>query len=203
MLIPVVVLVLCIFASCGKGDDDESTMPDNYFIVNGKTYELKMGYLQNYGTDPEFYEGYNLDLTLVSDGFTVDLANFDFTGTGDALYFEMFSSSADMLPAGDYTFDSSELPPVGAFDYGECLLNFNASTGESTSSSEITGGKVSVSKNGSIYEITINCTTASGKTITGYFKGALTFMDFDSVLMSRTLPSTPGISKAKSRFVHL
>jgi uncharacterized protein (TIGR02145 family) len=45
----------------------------------------------------------------------------------------------------------------------------------------VTSGTVTVSKSGSIYEITINCKTSDNKAIDSYFKGSLTLYDYSII----------------------
>ncbi|WP_163716811.1 hypothetical protein [Mangrovibacterium lignilyticum] len=180
------VLFVALFSGCGKDDDEKDTSnPSNYFKVDGKYYELKVGYLQNWGMDEGFYEGYNTDLVLVSDGFSLGGESLDLSGAGDALYFEMYSSQSDQLDVGDYVYSSSEPYPTGSFDYGEYYIGYDISTDEYDDAGFFTNGTVSVSKSGSTYEITVVCTTSTGKSVTGYFKGSLTVLDLDLFGMSK------------------
>ena len=158
-----VLLAVAVFAGCGKNDNDEESDPMNYFKVDGKTYELKVGYLQNWGTDEGYYEGYNQDLVLVSDGFSFDMESYELTGIGDAVYFEMYTSQSDGLETGEYEYSSEEPYPTASFDYGEYYIGFNIETEDYESTGFFTSGTVTVSKSGSTYQISFSCTTSTGK----------------------------------------
>ncbi|MBW6499626.1 MAG: hypothetical protein K0B09_14650, partial [Bacteroidales bacterium] len=82
------------------------------------------------------------------------------------------------LPAATYTFNATSMAS-GTFDDG----SFWVEKGTYFDTGDITGGTVKVSKSGSNYEITIDCNTSTGKKITGYYKGPLTYEDH-SVLKS-------------------
>ncbi|RKD92851.1 hypothetical protein [Mangrovibacterium diazotrophicum] len=174
----IAMLATAMLAGCGDDDEGDSN-PANYFKVDGKTYELKVGYLQNWGTDEGYYEGYNLDLVLVSDGFSFDMESYELTGIGDAVYFEMFTTESTGLDAGEYEYSSTEPYPTGSFDYGEYYVGFDIETEDYESYGYFTAGTVTVSKSGSTYQISFSCTTSTGKKVTGYFKGILTSLDYD------------------------
>ena len=75
-------------------------------------------------------------------------------------------------------FFSSTAPyPTGTFDDGGYVIDYDTETGNSGDEDDIVSGKVSVSKDGSEYNITINCTSKNGKKITGFYKGTLRFFD--------------------------
>lgn len=179
-LLTSLLLGTMLFAGCG-GDDDSDSESGNYFKINGKTYELKVGYLQNWGMDADYYDGYNVDLLLVSDGITFDAENEEFSGTGDGIYFEMYSSMSNQLPAGSYTYSSTEPNSTSTFDYGEYYVDFNTSTYDYTSYGFFNSGTITVSKSGSTYEISFTCTSSEGQSCTGYFKGQLTVLNFELV----------------------
>ena len=175
---PFIILLLVSFfvASCKK---DEKTVK-SYFNYNGTDFVLSKGFLESYGKSGT--EGYNIDLTLLSSSFTIHDKSGEVdsvSGTGDALYFEIFTSHADKLDVKDYTYDATESGADGTFDQGEIGMGFNMET-LTGSALNITGGKVSVTSVGSEYEITFNCTATNGKTITGYYKGPLKYYNYDN-----------------------
>ena len=108
-------------------------------------------------------------MTLTSS--TVTYSNGSFSGTGDLIYLDLNTSSATGLVAGTYNFSSNR--DVLTFVDGNVARNFDLATqtGENIS---ITGGTVKVDVDGTVYTFTLNLTTSSGKTVTGYYKGALT-----------------------------
>lgn len=171
------VLLLSLFVSGCKKDEEETVK--NYFNYNGTEFILSQGFLENYGKY-EAGEGNNIDLTLLSSAFTIHEKNGEVdsvSGTGNALYFEIFTSLTDKLDIRDYVFDGTESFAAGTFDFGMVGMDFNLAT-ETGTAFEITGGKVSVTANGPEYEITINCTASNGKTITGYYKGPLKYYNY-------------------------
>jgi hypothetical protein len=174
----VAILLLSIFIAGCKKDEEETVK--NYFNYNGTEFSLSQGFLENYGkygTD----EGFNIDLSLLSSGFTINESNGEVesvTGTGDGLYFEIYTSLPDKLDIRDYTYDAKESYVAGTFSYGMFGTGFSIEN-ETGSLFDITGGKVSVTSNGSEYEITINCTSSNGKTITGHYKGPLKYFNYD------------------------
>jgi hypothetical protein len=176
---PLVAILLLILFIAGCKKDKKETV-NNQVTYNGTEFILSQGFLENYGKSAAD-EGNNIDLTLLSSSFTIHEKNGEVdsvSGTGDALYFEIFTSFPDKLDVRDYTFDGTETFAAGTFDYGMIGMGFNMET-ELGLAFQITGGKVSVTNVGSNYEITINCTVSNGKTITGYYKGPLKYYNYD------------------------
>jgi uncharacterized protein YdgA (DUF945 family) len=174
----IAIFLLSIFiAGCKK--DEEATVK-NYFNYNGTEFILSQGFLENYGKSSA-EEGNNIDLNLLSSTFTIHEKNGEVdsvSGTGDALYFEIFTSLPDKLDVRDYTYDGTESYAAGTFDIGMIGMGLNWEN-ETGTIFDITGGKVSVTSNGAEYEITINCTASNGKTITGYYKGPLKYYNYN------------------------
>ena len=112
------------FVSCEKDDEDTKK---NQFTYDGVDYALAKGIIENYGLwnyEPNIY---NFDLSFFSSGLILD-EDADVTGTGDGLYFEMFSSSETELLPGTYTFDAQESGDANTFDIGMVVVNFNSTT---------------------------------------------------------------------------
>jgi hypothetical protein len=173
----IAVLLISLFIAGCKKDKNETA--NNQFSYNGTVFNLSQGFLENYGKSGT--EGYNIDLTLLSSSFTIHDKSGEVdsvSGTGDALYFEIFTSHADKLDVKDYTYDAAESGADGTFDQGEIGMGFNMET-LTGSAFNITGGKVSVTSVGTEYEITINCTASNGKSFTGYYKGPLKYYNYD------------------------
>jgi hypothetical protein len=164
--------------SCNKDDDDDDATPESYFMYDGKTYELTQAYIENYG---EWEPGvYNLDLTMMSKGFTVNTSNGQIqsvTGTGNALYFEMYTSDSTKLDNRTYTYDEMSTAN-GTFDFGVIGINFNIATQTGTQHM-VMSGTVTVSKSGSVYTITWDLTEENGKKVTGKYKKAITVSNVD------------------------
>jgi hypothetical protein len=170
------VLFICAtvgFTSCTK--DKEK---DNYFEYSGTIYHLVAGTMQYYGqlTDGA---GYNFDISLFSSGVTYDFNTADLGGTGNAVYFEMFSSSDSELPDGEYSFDvlATESPLTFDEGYFGININFDSHTGAVI---YITSGNVTVAKSGLSYELTFDCFAQDGEPVSGHFKGILPYYDMNS-----------------------
>ena len=173
----IAVLVISLFIAGCKKDKEEETVK-NYFNYNGSEYILSQGFLENYGKYED--EGYNIDLTLLSSDFTIHEGSGDIdsiSGKGDILLFEIYTSLPNKLDVKDYIYDAAETGAAGTFDWGIIGMDLDMATATGTAF-EITAGKVSITSNGSTYEITINC-TANGKNITGYYKGSLKYYNYD------------------------
>jgi hypothetical protein len=152
---------------------DEESGPENYLKYNDVTYELNKGYLEYYGD----YGGvYNFDLTVASSSITI--SEDGASGVGNIAYFEMFSSSSTDLAAGTYTFSATSMN-ANTFDEGLVGLDFDLAN-EVGTSLELVGGTIEVTKTGSTYEITISGVLATGKTVTGKYKGTLIYYDYSS-----------------------
>lgn len=173
----IAMLLLSLFISGCKKDKNETA--NNQLSYNGTAFNLSQGFLENYGKSGT--EGYNVDLSLLSSEFTIHESNGEIssvTGVGNAIYFEIFTSLPGKLDIRDYLYDNMGSGTEGTFDGGMLMLGYNVTT-EAGTTVAITGGKVSVTSNGSEYEITFNVTASNGKTITGYYKGALKYYNYD------------------------
>ena len=190
----IAVLLLSLFIAGCKKDKTETVK--TYFNYNGTDYNLSQGFLENYGKYGD--QGYNLDLSLLSSNFKIHESGGaldSVSGTGHALTFEIFTSLPGKLDVRDYNYDATASGAEGTFDYGMVVMDFNAST-ETGSIYEINGGKVSITNNGSEYEITLNCTASNGKTITGYYKGSLKYYNYEKKKGSENLlPKNKSIFK--------
>ncbi len=174
-ILPIILLSLFIFTGCKKDKDGDS--PNNYIKYDGEMYHIDKGILENYG---QWDAGaYNLDLTLFSNEIKLIESQGEITGvtgTGNYIYFEMFTSSTTHLDNGTYQYNYTS-EEAGTFDQGAIAINYNIEYETGEIMQEITDGTVKVSKNSDTYEITIDCTDEDGKSVTGYFKGTLTWYD--------------------------
>ena len=182
-ILTIVLLCLIILAGCKKDKDEDSS--DNYIKYDGKMYPIHKGILENFG---EWSIGvYNIDLSLVSNEINLIESQGEITGatgTGNIIYFEMYTSNSTHLDNETYEYEWSE--EAGTFDDGWVGINYNVDDEEGEIELEIEDGTVTVTKNGYIYEITINCTDDLGKSVTGYFKGTLKWYDASLKKSSRT-----------------
>ena len=126
------LLLTVLIGSCKKDKDDNTPAPTptSYLNVNGVQYILTQGTLENYGQDDVpgdgwDFDGYNLDLALVSSGFTItshgDTA-YEATGSGQVIYLEMFTSNGSFLDNGEYNLDTTQPSPIKSFDIHIILL---------------------------------------------------------------------------------
>jgi len=169
------LLICSLLGMAGCSKDKEE---GNYFLYGGIEYPLNQGVMQYYGQLTEG-AGYNFDVSLFSSGITFDEVEADLDGTGQAIYFEMFSSSATVLANGEYLFDMLASENALTFDKGNfgTNLDLNAQTGEVIN---IISGKVTVSKSGNEYEFTFSGEIQGGATVTGHFKGSIPYYDWSS-----------------------
>jgi hypothetical protein len=185
------VFLLGLFlGGCGNDDGteglagDENLNKKNHFKVGNTEYELSDGSLENYGEDVygEWHEGYNLDLLLVSKNLKItqrEDGGMDVTGSGNAIYFEFFTSEGSSLDNGDYEHGAADFFPVGTYDYASYYIDVD--TGEEEDNDvRISTGKITVKRDGQEYELTIDCKDEDGKAVTGYYKGTLQYFDYTS-----------------------
>ncbi len=153
-------------------EKEPATQGKNKFEYDGKSYPLSGGRIEYFGKWEESMPSFNYDLILISPGIKFG-ANGELTGKGNALYFEMFSSSDLDLLEGSYKFVDDQQLKAGTFDKGTFYANidFNSYTGEWWGT--VSDGTVTIGKSGENYEITVDCTSDSGKKLSGYFKGNL------------------------------
>lgn len=188
-----------VLISCDKDDDDVSKK--NYLKIGETEYVLSSGIYENYGQMEAVdfqYDGYNLDLTLLSSGLTSSTNSDgfpDISGSGQIIYFEMFSSKENEFDSRDYTFSTSEPYPVGTFDDGSFCINYSVEN-EDNNWIDISSGKVTISKAGDTYSITIDCTSEKGDIIKGFFQGTLQYFDYTGQTKSTSMISSK-ISKRK------
>jgi len=155
----------------------ESSTTKNSITYQNQAYNIDKGVLEYYGKIHG--TGNNIDMTLLSSSLVIHETNNlidSIYGTGNGIYFEMFTTGTTVLDAGDYTFDKDSTGNAGTFDYGNVILNYNTETNQGINQ-DITSGTVSVLRADTNYVITFNCTLKNGSGITGYYKGPLKYYD--------------------------
>ncbi|HJX71136.1 MAG TPA: hypothetical protein VJ346_04270 [Bacteroidales bacterium] len=175
-ILTTVLFCLIILAGCKKDKDEDSS--DNYIKYDGKMYPVDKGVLENFGDNDDGV--YNLDLSLISDGITLIESQGELTGatgTGNIIYFEMYTNSSTQLDNGNYEYNYLAEEP-GTFDEGWIGINYDFDDEEGDIELEIEDGTITVTKNGYVYEITISCTDDAAKSVTGYYKGTLKYYDY-------------------------
>lgn len=185
-------LVGLLLISCSI--DDNNTMKanikttNNYLKVGNVKYDLSAGLFENYGVDynNKLYHGYSTDLMLYSKDLSLqknEKGFFMFAGKGNAIHFEMFSTSGKEFDNQEYVFSSHAPYQVNTFGNATYILNLDFDfkrfyTIETKDKSEIVDGKVSVAKVGDKYSITIDCVCDNGLKVTGKYTGTLPYIDW-------------------------
>ncbi len=177
-----------VFVSCKKDEEtDDNTTPvvTNKMVFNGTTYALSNAYVFYYGKSNETPVSYNLDLVLSSSGFTYNEDSMDYVGTGDAIYFELFSNDSTKFTNGTYPMDTINAGFPFTFDYAEVLIGFNASTGAG-SYEDLVSGSLVVATSGSNYVFTFTGKSKTGKDVTLSYTGGITKTIDDSKSKGKT-----------------
>lgn len=173
------ILITLGFACCAV-DDSNDPNTNNHLKVGDTVYELSSGSLENYGPGGD-YEGFNLDLTLFSKNLSIgidDDGEERLIGSGEAVYFEIFTSNSTSLDNADYIYHETPLPfPVNTFSYGFYAIGWDSDEDDAEDLVEINSGRLTVEKKGDEYEIYITGKDAKGKDVTGYYKGRLQYYD--------------------------
>lgn len=180
------------FTSCKKDDDDDDNSTGGTAVVGGNTATFTKGALEYYGA---WGDAHNFDIYLASSN-----VNFvEETGTGNLLYFELFTNS-NTFNGGTFTYNAYE-ETAGTFDYADLIINGNWATETADHYYSATGGTITVTKSGSTYDIVYNLTVqeydltsfqpiGGTETMSGTYSGALTYYDY----------SDSKISKEKNKF---
>jgi hypothetical protein len=154
---------------------DHTLIKNNYLKVGGTEYDISKGLLINLGGSKSVY---NLELDLISSGITVhEHMGFpdSVSGVGHLIYFNMFSTSADNLPIGEYVLNNTE--QAGSFSYADYITNWNTDLQNDPDFIALVSGTVNIIKYGTEYELSFSGIDSNSKTITGYYKGSLKYYD--------------------------
>ena len=156
-----------ISTSCNKDDDGDSSSA-NSFTLDGTSYDLANGFLTDFGDNGN--GSFDFDVTLTSSSITADGTTGYFTGTGDIVYLDLNSSSADGLVAGTYNFANNR--DVFTLVDGTVGTEVDASNGDGTSF-DVTAGTVEVAINGSSTSFDFTLTLSNNEIVTGSWEGVL------------------------------
>lgn len=158
--------LLFISVSCGSDDDnnDDDNGTTNEFVYDGTAYALTNGFIQEYGGASLF----NFDITLYGG---LVLQNEQFSGTGEVVYFEMWTDQATSLKSGTYNYAATESDLT--FTIGEIGIDCDTTTQSCATNLVVASGTVDLDVSGSNYDVDFNLTTTTGENVTGTFSGTL------------------------------
>jgi hypothetical protein len=181
-LFKVLLIVPFLFFYNCSDDDDNNPNPhggNNVLRVGNVEYDLDAGLIENYGAWDD--EMVNLDLSLFSSGINISNCSSGPSGSGQVLYFEMFTTNENYLDDGTYTYSVN--PELGTFDYADYALNWGQDMNEDDWI-ECGSGSVSIERSGSNYTISWDLIDDNGIDITGNFSGVLDYCDVSEDLQS-------------------
>lgn len=178
------MVVGALTTACKKETKTGGTTPPpstSQLVLEGQSFTLDKGILENYGTDTSFYEGTNFDINLLTSDIKLHYdSNGEIdsvSGNGYVVYFETFSSGTNDLAPGTYTYNANSLKE-GTFDVGAIYQIINGEPDPNDDNVfEITSGNLEVSKTGSNYSLsgTFNADqNGVAKTVKVNYNGALT-----------------------------
>lgn len=172
LTIVVATLLIFVFAGCKKDTNDPIVLGQFTFL--DKDYNLTHGVNVGYG--PLENNVYGIDLYLMSSGLQIvnsgDTASM-VTGRGDVIGVSLYSTSINILESGNYSF--SDTIVAGKFGDGFLIVNYEPSTQTADNQATVKSGTVSVTKEGDVFDITLNMVSEEGNTITGNYSGTLTY----------------------------
>lgn len=144
--------------------------PSSYFTVNGETYKLTGGYLDDYGSNPDLISR-DYDIVLTSDGIAYDGSGKLFTGKGSVIYLDLNVNSTEKFVGGNFTWSSVRGPNtlvnglVGiSCQFPDVTCNYK---------SVAVNGTASVELEGSYFIVNFELQLQDGQTAKGYYKGPL------------------------------
>jgi hypothetical protein len=167
-----------ILTSCEVNQDIDDTQDlGNQFVIQNDKFELKNAVLRNYGfyRDDTYYEGSLKYLYLASEKITFDKVApcGEIQGIGDFIVWEIFTKSEFGLDEGKYTF-FNRLPNLNGKPFTFSLnsavaLNWVNPTydGGAEKNYDMTGGELTITKEGQGYKFVFNVTLENGKSLSG------------------------------------
>ncbi|MFT5891569.1 MAG: hypothetical protein ACI9Y7_001674 [Dokdonia sp.] len=177
-----VVLFALVFnlvaVSCKNDDDNDNdddnggdTVSENVMTIDGEAYDIETGFLDGFGENSD--GSFDWDITLYSDGFSVNTEENTVSGTGSYIYIDLNTNSASGLVPGTYTF--SDEREEFTWVVAEGGIDFNVETGEGTIFGEATtgNGSVTITGTGSDQLIEVNILDENGNALTVSYSGVL------------------------------
>ena len=146
--------------SCNNDDDNNNN--SNSLKIDNETFELTQGFAEDYGSSfaPDGF--FNVDLTFATKGLNFDQE----TGSGQIVYFELFSETEELIQTGTYTLDED-------FDDGFITSIVND---EVDSDADFVSATVTITKGEKeYYELTFTGIDELDRVITGSYSGAVSY----------------------------
>ena len=156
--------LITLGSACNKDDDD--AMPSNVLIIDGNTYNLAKGFIEDFGDNGN--GSFDFDITLTSS--EISAASGFLVGTGDAIYMDLNTNNMNGLVAGTYNYTA--LRDAFTMVEGNTFEDFDFSNIAGTFGS-ISSGSVTVSLNGNETRFEWDFMTTDNKSVTGNFQGIL------------------------------
>lgn len=160
-----IVLALAI-TSCNDDNDD---LPANRFELDGQTYALSSGFLEDFGSNGN--GTFDFDIFLSSSGISYNSTSGFYVGSGDGIYLDLNTTSETGLLPGTYNFSNNRTDFT--FSDASVYLDFSF-TNVSGTLFAVTGGTVTIGIDGSTTTIEFTLNLSNGQTATGIFSGVLT-----------------------------
>ncbi|MDO6492768.1 MULTISPECIES: hypothetical protein [unclassified Cellulophaga] len=159
--------------SCSSDDDSGSDNVIGSFLkIDDNKTDFVLGIAEDYGAyNEEGEEGiYNIDLSLLSTGFTFE--DQELNGTGIGIYFEIFSSTPNKLAPGVYEYDANAQTAL-IFD-DATLFEY---TEDEEKEIDLVSGTITIIKSEiGYYELTFNGEDELGRVISGSFSGNVEYI---------------------------
>ncbi len=153
------VAIPLLFTSCSSNDDDETNNEENtvfnQYTHEETTYDILYAIIEYDSSNSEGLHEYYITFTD---------SNFN------AVYFNIYSNSADGPEPGTYEYELSENPltqPAFSFDYGEIVFN----SSEDETFANITGGTITIADD-ETFEIEFSLVDEFGSSIVGHYSGS-------------------------------
>ncbi len=160
--------LLCLTTGCVI-DDDISENVDNVLTFDGRTFNITFGQLDDLGSAPGIdLSGY--DVYLLANGLTLD-SDDQFADAGDFIYVALISADPNTLAPGTYEYNRNPAD-FTAMDV-EIVQNINVPAQNGGVTTSLTGGSVTVSRDGEDFILDFNFTASGGRALTGRYVGTL------------------------------
>ncbi|APU09262.1 hypothetical protein A5M85_02875 [Cellulophaga lytica] len=159
--------------SCSSDDDSGSdSVAGSFLKIDDNKTDIVLGIAEDYGAynDEGEEDVYNIDLSLLSTGFTFE--NQELNGTGIGIYFEIFSSTPNKLASGVYEYDANA--QTALFFDDATLFEY---TEDEEKEFDLVSGTITVVKSkNDYYELTFNGVDELGRVISGSFSGNVDYL---------------------------